>query len=154
MGYGGTAPLSGIPMGRALYGSLPDQLKDSGSFTSRLRDMLSLRERIGIATAEQLDVPPVSHHGLLVMVHRLPDEMLQVTVLNFAPEDVVGIVRSEWLPPGTAISDAETGAAVASVDELHSFPVTLGPHAGACLLGVVPDPAPASVDVATPAGPA
>ena len=52
----------------------------------------------GLATANQVDVPPVSHKGMLVMVHALSDGPThQVTVLNFAQEDVTGTVRSERL---------------------------------------------------------
>ena len=60
---------SGMPRARSLYGSLPQQLADPSSFASALREVLGLRERSGIATATQVDVPPTQHPAVLVMVH-------------------------------------------------------------------------------------
>ena len=62
---------SKMPKGRSLYGALPDQLEDDGSFISGLRDILSVRAKYGIATGTQLDVPAVSNKSMLVMVHQL-----------------------------------------------------------------------------------
>jgi hypothetical protein len=38
------------------------------SFASRLRRILAIRQRYGIATSRQVDVPEVPHRSLLVMV--------------------------------------------------------------------------------------
>ena len=54
---------AGMPRGRALYGSLPEQLEDRTSFVSRLRDILAVRRRWGIATGTQVDIPAVSETG-------------------------------------------------------------------------------------------
>ena len=54
----------GLPRGRALYGTLPEQLEDETSFASRLADVLHVRADNGIATGEQLDVPAVDHPGV------------------------------------------------------------------------------------------
>jgi hypothetical protein len=84
-----TRSAAGMPRGRALYGPLPEQLRDPGSFASRLSRILELRRRHGIATATQVDIPEVAHPGMLVLVHRLDDgdprgeAPMQVTVLNF-----------------------------------------------------------------------
>ena len=58
----------------------------------------------------------------------------QLTVLNFANEDIAGTVRSEHLPPGGEVSDMFTGKSIASVDDLHSFAVEMPPHHGMSLL--------------------
>ena len=55
--------LSKMPRGISLYGSLPAQLKDETSFACRLRDILAVRKRYGIATAVQLDVPAGIQQG-------------------------------------------------------------------------------------------
>ena len=90
-----------MPAARSLYGTLPDQLADPDSFASRLRrDHRHPQRAAGIATAVQVDVPDVSHRAELVLVHRLADETLQVTVLNFSGEEISGSVRSEHLPAG------------------------------------------------------
>lgn len=144
MGYNPTAEksVSGMPRGRSLYGDLPTQLQDPGSFASRLRRILEIREGYGISTAEQIDVPAVSHRSMLVMVHRLAGEgRLQVTVLNFADESIAGTVHSEHLAPGAVVTDMFSDRQVTEVDDLHSFSVTLQAHEGLSLLVVGDHPA-------------
>src|SRR5215203_4387841 len=99
--------LSKMPRGTSLYGSLPEQLTDARSFASRLAEILAIRKRYGIATAVQLDIPPVSHKAMLVMVHQLNDAE-QLTVLNFSAEPISGTVRSEHLVPGSLLVDMFT----------------------------------------------
>jgi hypothetical protein len=115
---------------------LPDQLKDANSFASRLREVLAVRTRYGIATAIQVDVPEVSNQAMLVMVHRLDTDQLQVTVLNFANQRIAGRVKSEHLPPGAAVIDMCTDQVIAEVDPEHSFAVSLEPHRGMSLLAI------------------
>ncbi|HET6918102.1 MAG TPA: maltose alpha-D-glucosyltransferase [Jiangellaceae bacterium] len=137
MGYAPTAAASssGMSRGRSLYGDLPTQLADPGSFASRLGRILAVRDSCGIATAEQLDVPTVAHKSMLVMVHRLGGEgRLQATVLNFSAESVTGTVRSEWFPAGATVTDMFTDRRIADVDDLNSFSVSLAGHAGLPLL--------------------
>lgn len=121
---------SGIPRGHSLYGSLPVQLQDSTSFARRLARIIDVRNRFGIATAVQLDVPTVSHKGLLVMVHELADASLEVTVLNFTSEEIAATVQSQFLPAGSPAVNLFTDEQIGAVDELHSFPITLAPYEG------------------------
>jgi trehalose synthase len=121
---------SGMPRGRSLYGALPDQLADERSFLRQLQAILAVRTRYGIAVAEQVDVPDVSHRGMLVMVHRLDADRMHLTVLNFAAEPVTGTVRSAHLAPGAVVSDMFNDQEVGVVDDLHSFSVELEPHQG------------------------
>ncbi|MBD7958145.1 maltose alpha-D-glucosyltransferase [Microbacterium sp. Sa4CUA7] len=139
-----TRSAAGMPRGRSLYGSLPAQLDDPESFASRLAEILDLRRESGIATASQVDIPEVAHAGMLVLVHRLDEGVveaeapIQVTVLNFAADPVEGTVRSEQLVPGSAVVDAATGETVGRVDDLCSFSVAL-PAYGAMFLMLQPD---------------
>ncbi|AFM16426.1 trehalose synthase [Mycolicibacterium chubuense NBB4] len=136
-----TKSLAGMPRGRSLYGSIPEQLADDTSFLRQLQAILKVRSHYGIATSRQVDIPEVSHRGMLVLVHELDGEgRFQLTVLNFANEDVAGTVRSEKLPPGGAVSDMFTGEPVATVDDLHSFAVQLPFHHGMSLLVEAPLP--------------
>ncbi len=121
---------SGIPRGHSLYGSLPVQLQDPTSFARRLARIINIRNRFGIATAVQLDVPTVSHKGLLVMVHELADASLEVTVLNFTSEEIAATVQSQFLPAGSPAVNLFTDEQIGAVDELHSFPITLAPYEG------------------------
>ena len=126
---------AGMPRGRSLYGTLPEQLADDTSFVRQLQAILKVRSHYGVATSRQLDIPEVSHRGMLVLVHELDGEgRLQLTVLNFAHESIAGTVRSEHLPPGARVSDMFTGHELAAVDDLHSFAVELTPLHGMSLL--------------------
>jgi trehalose synthase len=124
----------GLPVARSLYGSLPYQLADPASFANRLRNIIAIRRRYGIATSKQVDVPEVSHRGLLVMVHELSDGNVQLTVLNFSSSGVTGTVRSEHLPRGAKITNMFTDEELGSVDGLRSFSLRLGAHDGCSLL--------------------
>jgi hypothetical protein len=79
---------------------LPQQLQDPNSFASRLREVLAVRSRYGIATSVQVEVPDVSDKAMLVMVHLLETRQLQVNVLNFSNRSIAGRVKSEHLAPG------------------------------------------------------
>jgi trehalose synthase len=138
MGYRpeATESPSKLPRGTSLYGSLPDQLKDPSSFAARLRDILAVRARYGIATSVQVDVPEVSNQAMLVMVHRLDTGQIQATVLNFANQRIAGRVRSEHLTPGAAVIDMRTDQVIAEVDPEYTFAVSLEPHQGMSLLTI------------------
>jgi trehalose synthase len=122
---------SGIPVGRALYGTLPEQLADPGSFASRLRGVLALRARHGLAESTLLEVPDVDHRAILAMVMRLPDGGVAATVLNFSSVPVVEtLLRTEHAVPGTAVVDLGTDEPLGEVDEGHGVRVVLGAHDG------------------------
>lgn len=125
---------SGMPKSQNLYPSLPDQLDDPYSFACRLKKVLAIRSDHAIDTAHQIDVPEVSHKSLLVMVHRLESNDLQLTVLNFGPETFESTINSEYLPPGSIVIDGETSQGVATVDNLHNFPLSLMPYSGRFLI--------------------
>jgi trehalose synthase len=135
-----TVSASGMPRSRALYGPLPQQLRDETSFARRLKALLALRERHSIATATQLDVPEVAHPGMLVLVHRLDEgdptrpAPLQVTVLNFTDERIEGTVHSDHFTPRMAVVDARDDGEIGWVDNLRSFGVWLSPYSGLFLL--------------------
>ena len=134
-----TQSMAGMPRGRSLYGSIPDQMEDDTSFLRQLQAILRVRSHYGIATSRQVDIPEVSHRGMLVLVHELADEgQYQLTVLNFANEEIAGTVRSEKLPSGASVSDMFTGSPIATVDDLHSFMVEMPPHHGLALLVEAP----------------
>jgi trehalose synthase len=132
--------MAGMPRGRSLYGSIPQQLEDDASFVRQLQAILKVRSHYGIATSRQIHIPEVSHRGMLVMVHQLhhPNQF-QLTVLNFANEEIAGTVRSEKLPSGAHVSDMFTGDGVGVVDDLNSFAIELLPHHGMSLLVTASD---------------
>ena len=69
-----TQSMAGMPRGRSLYGPIPEQLADDTSFLRQLQAILRVRSHYGIATSRQVDIPEVSHRGMLVLVHELEDE--------------------------------------------------------------------------------
>ncbi|MFO0927365.1 MAG: hypothetical protein U0736_10040 [Gemmataceae bacterium] len=73
----------GLPRAKALYGSLPDQLKTPESFASQLKTLLAARRQYRVAEGILLAVPEPRTAGVCVLVLRLPDHPLAVTVLNF-----------------------------------------------------------------------
>jgi hypothetical protein len=122
-----------MPAARSLYGTLSEQLADPDAFASRLRRIIAIRNACGIATAIQIDVPDVSHRAALVLVHRLADETLQLTVLNFSGEEISGSVRSEHLPAGARVENMVTDEERGIVVDLHRFALTLAPYQGTSL---------------------
>jgi hypothetical protein len=135
-----------MPKAVSMYGPLPQQLKDPTSFVSRLRRILALRRRYGIATSSQVDVPDVSNKAMLVMVHKLSHPgKHQVTVLNFALDPIVGTINSSHLAPGSTVLDMFTDEIIGEVDDLHSFHITLDGHQGRSLfISEQPAPAPSA----------
>ncbi|WP_197510702.1 hypothetical protein [Tessaracoccus coleopterorum] len=91
---------SGLPRARSLYGSLPAQLADPGSFARRLASMLHLREAHGIATGTLLEIPLPDDPAILVMVNRLAIGAVQVSVFNFSERAAGTVVRAAALPEG------------------------------------------------------
>ncbi len=133
MGYqpDAEASVAGLPRAVSLYGSLPDQLADEGSFVSQLRRILAVRKQHGIATAAQLEILDLGQGALLAMVHRLPaGGGVQVTVLNFGLVEVSDVLASAWFAAGAAVVDLDGGATLAQVDDHGRFALTLQPHQG------------------------
>jgi hypothetical protein len=136
MGYdpSATESAAGLPLGRSLYGTLPDQLADPDSFVNRLRGILALRARHGIAEATLLEVCDVDHPGLLAMVMRLPDGAIAATVLNFTDDPVVDtMLRTDLAVVGAEVLDLATHEPTGVVDEDHGVRVVLGAHDGRIL---------------------
>jgi trehalose synthase len=131
---------SGMPRARSLYGSLPEQLAAPDSFAQRLRTMLAVRERYGIATATQVDIPNVAHPGMLVLVHELDSvdadglPVMQITALNFTGEPIEGTIHSEALPARATVLDTDGEEEIARVDDLCSFPIALEPYGARFLI--------------------
>ncbi len=84
-----TRSASGLPRARALYGPLPEQLRDPNSFASQLKKILAARRTHRIAMGTLIDVPEVEHSSLCILVFRIPgDRSYAVTALNFARNPV------------------------------------------------------------------
>lgn len=124
---------AGMPKAASLYGPLPDQLKNPDSFASQLKLLLAQRERLQLAISRQLDIPQVSHRSALAMLHKLPDERPQITLLNFSNETITTRVTSQFMSSTDKITDFATSTTIAECAD-HSFEITLGPYEGRLLL--------------------
>ncbi|WP_433306109.1 maltose alpha-D-glucosyltransferase [Actinoplanes sp. CA-030573] len=129
-----TGSPSRIPRGVALYGSLPAQLGDPGSFARRIAAILAVRARYRIATSVQVEVPATGHPAVLAMIHRLDTGRMQATVLNFSGDTVTARPASDHLPAGDPVTDMLTDEVRTEVDDEHALTVTLPPHGGVSLL--------------------
>jgi trehalose synthase len=131
---GATKSASGLPRARALYGSLPDQLKNPSSFASQLARILKVREEYHVFESQQIDVPEVRSPGLVVMVHRLPDNRgIEVTALNFGTTPVTEAVAIEAAPAGADVKDLLDDKTLGKLADKR-LPLTLAPHQGEALL--------------------
>lgn len=74
----------GLPKARALYGPLPQQLKDPKSFASQLKQILAARKKFRIAEGQLVAVPDVQDSTLCILLFRIPGKpALAMTALNF-----------------------------------------------------------------------
>jgi len=111
---------SGLPRAPALYGPLPEQLRNPASFARQLQKMLRVRAELRLHEAEQVDVPAVRARGLVVMVHRLlAGAGTQVTAMNFGRAAVNETVAIEAAPPGATVTDLLEEAALERIDSLQ-----------------------------------
>jgi maltose alpha-D-glucosyltransferase/alpha-amylase len=128
-----------------LYGPLPQQLKDTGSFASRLRAMLAARRKYRVAEGELLAAPETKPAGLCVLVLKLPDCPLAVTVLNFGREeaeeeiDLRELVKGDASPAGEWI-DIVTGKVGGAVTEAGRLRVRVAALTGTTLVPGGPMP--------------
>ena len=98
---------AGLPRAIALYGPLPDQLKDPASFAARLKEMLGVRKELGIALGRLVSVPQVSKPGALLLVNELPrrkgqSSRVQVTAVNFGRSPVEEAIRDQRIEADSA----------------------------------------------------
>ncbi|MCW8155695.1 maltose alpha-D-glucosyltransferase [Stutzerimonas stutzeri] len=94
----------GLPKARSLYGSLVQQLQETGSFACQLKRILSVRQAYDIAGSKQILIPDVQAPGLLIMVHELPaGKGVQITALNFSAETISETVCLPGVAPGPVV---------------------------------------------------
>lgn len=125
---------AGLLRARALYGSLPEQLRTPGSFVSELRRLLDVRRRYRLYAGRQIAAPDVQSPGLLILVHELPDNLgVEVTALNFSLEPVEEMITLPGLsnlPVRELLQDEDAGR----IDEHGRFWVRLQGHEGKAYL--------------------
>jgi len=89
-----TASNVGLPRAVAIYGTLPEQLRDPNSFASQLKRMLRARKESGIAFSKPISVPEVDSRCVVVMLFERPEDLgWIITALNFGREPVGDTIR-------------------------------------------------------------
>jgi trehalose synthase len=102
-----TRSSAGLPVATAIYGPLPQQLKDRNSFASQLARMLKARADMRLYAGRLTDIPQVETKGLLVLVHEVPDNGgREITAINFGSTPIEETVAIKDLVPDAKAFDA------------------------------------------------
>ena len=127
---------AGLPKAVALYGPLPDQLKQNDSFASQLARMLQVRKDLKLYAARQLAVPAVKAKGLLAMVHELPDGGgIEITALNFGRDAIDEVIVVPQVKPGASVTDAlQPGVTAAPISSDGGLRIQLKAYEGKALV--------------------
>jgi maltose alpha-D-glucosyltransferase/alpha-amylase len=132
----------GLPRAQALYGPLPQQLRDPNSFASRLKRVLAARKECRIAEGELLAVPEVKNPGVCLLVLRLPErDAFAVTALNFSRSAAEEEIDLTAVPGATAeklrgrrVVDAVEGKPDGTVTDRGRLTVSLAALSGKTLV--------------------
>jgi maltose alpha-D-glucosyltransferase/alpha-amylase len=137
MGANPTADQSafGIERAKSLYGSLPEQLRDSSSFVAQLRRMLAARKKYRLAEGELLAVPGIRNKAVCVLLMRVPGPHLgAITAMNFSQLDVEeqvalggrnGLLGEKSDESGGRVLDVITGEPVGNVSDFGQITLTV-----------------------------
>ncbi|MFQ5930692.1 MAG: maltose alpha-D-glucosyltransferase, partial [Acidobacteriota bacterium] len=129
-----TASSVGLPRAVAIYGTLPEQLRDPDSFVSQLKRMLRARKESGIAASQLRSVPEVDKRGMVVMLFERPEDLgWIITALNFSREPVGDTIRLPQLvgkTPRLIFSTHRDKADTVKVSDKGGFSLELGPIHG------------------------
>ena len=125
-----------MPPGRSLYGTLAEQLADRALVRApAATDHRGPRPVTGSPPRPRSTCPRSRNKAELVMVHELrrpraADHRAEL----LAASRSTGSVRSEHLPGGASLTDMFTGEELGTVDDLHSFSLTLEGYSGRSIL--------------------
>ncbi len=131
---GANASHSGLPRAVAIYGTLPEQLRDPKSFASQLKRMLRARKASRIAFSKLMSVPEVDSRGVVVMLLKRPEDTgWVITALNFGREPVSETIRLPQLAgktPRLIFSTHREKAESIQIPDEGGFSLELGPIQG------------------------
>jgi len=119
----------GLPKAVAIYGTLPEQLREPNSFVSQLKRMLRARKASRIAFSKLIAVPEVVAHGVVVMLFQRPEGLgWIVTALNFGREPIHDNIRLPQLSGKSAqliYSTHREKTKSVPISEMGGFPLEL-----------------------------
>ena len=79
-------------------------------------------------------MPDVSDPALLVMIHRLPNEQVQATALNFSGRPISGQAESKHFGIGDSLIDQWSDRQIGEIGSDRTVNLQLKPHAGISIL--------------------
>jgi trehalose synthase len=124
----------GLPRAVAIYGSLPEQLRDPNSFASQLKRMLRARKESWIAFSKLMSVPEVDSRGAVVMLLQRPEDLCWIiTALNFGREaasDTVQLPQVAGKSARVVYSTHRKKARSTQISDKGDFSLDLGPMQG------------------------
>ena len=133
-----TASDTGLPRAMALYGALPEQLRDPNSFVSQLKRMLRARKESLVAFSKLISVPEVDNQGVVVMLLKRPEDLgWIITALNFGRETVSQIINLPEIAGKSAqpiFSTHREKAKSVQISDRGDFSLDLGPIQGEVLV--------------------
>ena len=126
-----TASRVGLPKAVAIYGTLPEQLRDPDSFVSQLKRMLRARKASRIAFSKLVAVPEVVARDVVVMLFQRPEDLgWIITALNFGREPVHDNIRLPQLAGKSAqliYSTHSEKTKSVQISDMGGFPLELEP---------------------------
>ncbi len=131
----------GLPRARALYGPLPEQLKDENSFAMQLKKMLAARKKQHLAQAELIAAPETKQPGTCVLIMRAENPpMVFVSALNFGRETVTEVVDLQAIKDlpggeltGRSVRDCVDDSSAGTVDSTGRMSIELAGWSGRLL---------------------
>lgn len=120
--------------GGGLHSPLSRQLKETRSFASRLKLILSARRDQQFEQAELIDVLPTKQKGLILLLHRLPStQFLALTAVNFSSLPLAEQLQGSFLANRWAI-DLITGQALSKLFGADTLDLSLDALSGKVVL--------------------
>jgi trehalose synthase len=131
---GAKASRNGLPRAVAIYGTLPEQLRDPNSFASQLKRMFRARKASRLAFSKLMSVPEVDSRGVVVMLLQRPEDLRWIiTAVNFGREPVADGVRLPQLAGRSLrliFSTHREKAKGIQISDQGDFTLDLGPIKG------------------------
>lgn len=121
------------PNDNSLYGSLPSQMRNRCSFASRLRNLLIVRSASGIAEGDLVAVPSTTNPGLLILIHQLDAQKMQLLAVNFSNGTATETLDLPYIRQTSAI-DLMTGIAEKKPLSSPTISLSIPPLSGKVIL--------------------
>jgi hypothetical protein len=121
------------PNEHTIYASLSGQMGNPKSFAMQMRKILAVRRDSAIESAELIGVPQTAEPNLIILLHRLKNNMTQLVAINFGKTRASQVLEIPNIRNTTAI-DLMTGLAEKKPLESSSIRLDIPPFCGKVIL--------------------